>query len=247
MDKIYCVYCGMENKKPNEKCCKCNKKLNPKENLVVDYLLDHVKGDLEGNFEENIIELIINFIKNHLYGAIMTMSIIITGTALISNSMNSTINYDLVSAPPVSITDYIGEGLEPTDLLKLYIDLLKNGRDDLASSLHLYSVEGYERTLESFPLYRGKDAFMEIHNENLDYSFSNDILDENNAIGNLKFSYCGKRQCDAKDKTVNFNIEFAFYKNDNNWHIISENIFYGPYDLKIDPNIDLKGALDLIK
>ena len=55
MNKIYCVYCGMENKKPNEKCCKCNKKLNPKENLVVDYLLDHVKGDLEGNFEEEYL------------------------------------------------------------------------------------------------------------------------------------------------------------------------------------------------
>lgn len=72
--KIYCIYCGEKNNKKDVKCKKCKKKLDPKENLVLDYIKDHFKSDVEGN----IITLIKNFITSHLYGSILTATLIFT-------------------------------------------------------------------------------------------------------------------------------------------------------------------------
>lgn len=81
----YCIYCGTKNKKEDKKCKKCKKKLNPKDRPLLEYLKSKIKDDLKGNIEDNIINIITKYIKSHLYGFILTCSIIITTTCVITN------------------------------------------------------------------------------------------------------------------------------------------------------------------
>lgn len=76
--KIYCVYCGEKNNIDDLKCKKCNKKLNPKEHLFRDYLIDHIKDDLKGKTQDKILSIIKNFIISHLYGSVLTATLIFT-------------------------------------------------------------------------------------------------------------------------------------------------------------------------
>lgn len=75
---IYCVYCKKKNNTKDKKCCKCNKKLDPKESLFIDYLKEHIKDDLKGKVEDKIIDIIKNFIISHLYGFILIATLIFT-------------------------------------------------------------------------------------------------------------------------------------------------------------------------
>lgn len=79
MKKIYCVYCGEKHDIKDIKCKKCNKKLNPKENLFFDYIKDKIKS----NIGDNIIETIKNLITSYLYGTILTATIIFTVVSVV--------------------------------------------------------------------------------------------------------------------------------------------------------------------
>ncbi len=88
--KIYCVYCGTINNKKDIECKKCNKKLNPKDNLFIDYLKEHIKDDIKGNFEDKTFDIIKKFIISHLYGTTFTATLIFTVVSglIISNIDN---------------------------------------------------------------------------------------------------------------------------------------------------------------
>ena len=81
----YCIYCGTKNKIEDKKCIKCHKKLNPKDRPLLEYIKSKIKDTVKGNIEDNIIDIITKYIKTHLYGFIMTCSIIITTTCIITN------------------------------------------------------------------------------------------------------------------------------------------------------------------
>ncbi len=85
MKKIYCVFCGHENEEKYTKCQKCNKSLNPSENLWKDYLYNHIKDDLKDNVTDKVFSLVTNFIKSNLYGVIMTVLVLSTATVGIVN------------------------------------------------------------------------------------------------------------------------------------------------------------------
>lgn len=89
--KIYCVYCGEKNKEKDLKCKKCNKKLNPKENMFLDYLKDKIKGDLKGKTEDKVFDIIKNFIISHLYGTIFTATLIFTTLSAIITNMDDNV------------------------------------------------------------------------------------------------------------------------------------------------------------
>ena len=76
--KIYCVFCGEKNSSKEKKCTKCHKKLNPKEHLVFDYVKDHIKVKVKGSVQDNVISFLKEFIKNHLYGIMMSATLIFT-------------------------------------------------------------------------------------------------------------------------------------------------------------------------
>lgn len=83
--KIYCVFCGTLNDCTLEKCTKCKKELNPKNHLFKEFLYDHIKDDLKGKLEDNIFSYLKNYIISHLYGVVMTVSILFTGVSLITS------------------------------------------------------------------------------------------------------------------------------------------------------------------
>ncbi len=74
---VYCTYCGAENPKKSINCSKCNKKLLAKDNLLSTFL---------------------NFIKSHLYGSILTFSVVISATTIAV--VNMTTNYEIVTERP---------------------------------------------------------------------------------------------------------------------------------------------------
>lgn len=95
---IFCVYCGSENNSTQKRCNKCHRKINPKENLFLDYLKSHLSNELSENIENKTINIIINYIKSHLYGVILTMSIIIVGSTAIVTSLP---DYEIVFERPI--------------------------------------------------------------------------------------------------------------------------------------------------
>lgn len=76
--KIYCVYCGKKNNIVDLKCKSCKKKLDPKENMLFEYIKDHIKDDFKSNIGNKTIDIIKKFIINHLYGSILTATLIFT-------------------------------------------------------------------------------------------------------------------------------------------------------------------------
>ena len=66
-NKIYCIYCGTENNKKDNKCYNCNKHLDPKEHPFLDYLKDHIKDDLTGKAQDKLIDIIIKYIESKGY------------------------------------------------------------------------------------------------------------------------------------------------------------------------------------
>ena len=83
--KIYCVYCGTENDAALEKCTKCKKELYPKNHLFKDFLYEHIRDDLKDKVQDNIFSYLKNYIISHLYGVVMTVSVLFTGVALVTS------------------------------------------------------------------------------------------------------------------------------------------------------------------
>ena len=136
--KIFCVYCGTENILEDKKCKKCKKQLDPKNRPVYDYLKDKVKDKVEGTLQDNLFSIITNFIQTHLYGTVLTCSVIFTVVAGIIGVGDSTTDFDRENERPFSsvILEYKGEGLTPEEILVKYGDALNNS--------DLKSVKSYE-------------------------------------------------------------------------------------------------------
>lgn len=73
--KIYCSYCGQEQKTTADRCPYCMHLLNDKAHLLRDYLVRHTKDKLKGDAEDKLYETIKNFLLSHLYGALVTITL----------------------------------------------------------------------------------------------------------------------------------------------------------------------------
>lgn len=137
--KIYCVYCGTNNTLEDKKCSKCKKQLDPKNRPVYDYLKDQLKDKVEGTLQDNIFSLITNFIQTHLYGTVLTCSIIFTVVSGISSIVGNPVEYDTTNKRPVvSVNyEYLGEGLDPKEIVNKYGDALNAGNLKEARSYEL--------------------------------------------------------------------------------------------------------------
>lgn len=103
--KIYCVYCGEKNTSKDSKCKKCKKKLNPKENMLLDYIKDHIKGDIEGN----IISIVKNLIISHLYGTVLTATLIFTVVSAIVTTVNDDKEFIKVEEKPTVLINNLNK------------------------------------------------------------------------------------------------------------------------------------------
>lgn len=91
---VYCTYCGAENKKKNINCLKCKKKLLAKDNLV----LDHIKKKTVDKAKDDLLSSFLSFIKSHLYGTILTISVVVSAATIAVINMST--NYEVVTEKP---------------------------------------------------------------------------------------------------------------------------------------------------
>ena len=84
VEDIYCVYCGTKNKISNKKCFKCSKKIDPKDDSFKNYMIDKFKSDADSN----IYDLIKSFLLHHIYGILLTVTVVFTSVSIIINQSN---------------------------------------------------------------------------------------------------------------------------------------------------------------
>lgn len=237
-NKIYCVYCGTENILEDKKCTKCKKKLDPKNRPFRDYLVDKVKDKVSGDIEENIFTLIINYIKSHLYGFVLTCSIVFAVSAGIVSSVDKPVKYDLIDEKPVIVNDieYAGAGLTPEEIIIKYAAAMNAG--------DIKGVKSYELNTFYPDLYKDLNG-----KKSNDYEFldNNELYDKSSIIFKKDYSYQlsiyfgpqpkGKydkyefirylleidyefpETTDNKDDLYAFSYSVEFIKVDNNYYI----------------------------
>lgn len=156
--KIYCVYCGKENDNNLEKCTKCKKELNPKNHLFKDFLYDHIKDDLKGKLEDNIFSYLKNYIISHLYGVVMTVSVLFTGVALITSltvkEYKTIEDINEISNPSSSSSNG-----EVTITISTYDDMCANDFDPKLVDVPFAmagTISGLKRTMEVDVLKKGQ-------------------------------------------------------------------------------------------
>ncbi len=82
----YCTNCGSVNKKSSVICLECGKKIAVRHRPFWDYVKKHTKSSVEGKIKGDIFELIKDFLFQHLYGTIVTFSVVATATAAVATA-----------------------------------------------------------------------------------------------------------------------------------------------------------------
>ena len=77
---VYCSYCGAYNGTKNI-CDSCHKNIYQKRSYFAYFLKKHTLDKFKGDVEDGIISLLKKYILSHLYGTIMTLTVI---TAVVS-------------------------------------------------------------------------------------------------------------------------------------------------------------------
>lgn len=75
-DEHHCTECGAINKKSAYICQDCGKKINKRHLPVMDFLKTHIKNDAKETAVETVFGLLRRFLFSHLYGTILTVSIV---------------------------------------------------------------------------------------------------------------------------------------------------------------------------
>lgn len=166
MENKYCIYCATENGKKAKVCKKCGKKLKDKPHEFLKYLKSKIREDLIQNTEDKFWSILINFIKSHLYGVVVSLSVIFTTTSLIATSISNNYIENVTEKPEFEPKyAYVGEGLEPNELCEKYVNAILS--DDIET------VKGLQ--LENF--------YPQIYKEFVNYY--NDEMQKGTAIYNL--------------------------------------------------------------
>lgn len=224
-NKIYCVFCGTENKSDDDKCLSCHKKLNPKENLFVDYLKNHIRDDIKGQVEDKLSSIIIAYLKSHLYGLILTLSIVITSTSIIISSLNEKTDYEEVINPPAEKEVYDTSGLEPREVALKYMELLSNDKATLASSM----ISKEEWPSNNLSIQGNANFFA----NNFDFSkliptrevpnpFQLENVETHTVI--FEYTYCQEQICNDTTNNIEFVFIVEMVKENNKWLVFNDSI-----------------------
>lgn len=134
---IYCVYCGTRNSSKAKRCTKCYKKLNPQNHPLLDYLKSKISDKFIGDIKDNALSIIINYIKSHLYGFVLTCSIIISTTCIVNNIIDTPKAQNVTEKPKIEQISYSGVGKSAKEVTKMYIEALQKDNLKIAKSLQL--------------------------------------------------------------------------------------------------------------
>lgn len=154
--KIYCSFCGQENKIEDLTCRKCHRFLERGDHPLIDYMENKIKGKFDGEVQNTFFSILKNYIKSHLYGFIMTCSIFASATAMIVTGItndHSEIHYvEEKFVPQEKQVTYQGEGLTSIDVARKYIDAIESGDMDIVKGLQLETF--YPEVLEEIKKYQ---------------------------------------------------------------------------------------------
>ncbi len=81
----YCTSCGSANKKSAVLCCECNKKVIEKHRPISSFLLKRFKSDVLEKGKSHIYDFLKDFLYKHLYGMVLSVSIVTTGAVVLAN------------------------------------------------------------------------------------------------------------------------------------------------------------------
>lgn len=80
---LFCANCGERHNLKEKKCSKCGRKLPVKSRLIISYLEDHIKDDLKGKITDKTLSIIKNYLMSHLYGTVLTLTVVLTATTVV--------------------------------------------------------------------------------------------------------------------------------------------------------------------
>ncbi len=89
----YCIFCGAENDADEDTCRVCGKTMHPQENLLKEYLYRKTKDKLKGKAEDGFLSVLRNWILSHLYGVVVTVSLIAMAAVRLSAASPSLPSY----------------------------------------------------------------------------------------------------------------------------------------------------------
>lgn len=98
----FCIHCGEEIYWEAESCPLCSHKLGEKENLFLYFLISHTKDSLKGKAQDKVYEILKNYLLSHLYGLIVTITLVATVTTGVMARQNQ-IQVDMVPTRPESV------------------------------------------------------------------------------------------------------------------------------------------------
>lgn len=78
----YCTHCGAANKKSAVECTECEKKIISKYRPFYDFLKKHSKEESTETAVNTIFGIIYRFLASHIYGIVLTVSIVAAGVAM---------------------------------------------------------------------------------------------------------------------------------------------------------------------
>lgn len=109
-DIQYCTRCGAVNKKSAFLCKECNKKIKARHLVFTDFLQKHLKSDIKNTASTSLFFLIRKFLIAHLYGTILTLSLVATVAVSAFNATPYIKNVSTQIATPNNVQE---EPIEP--------------------------------------------------------------------------------------------------------------------------------------
>ncbi len=169
----YCTTCGAANKKSAHTCSECKNKMHKKHRPFFEFLKRRVKGWGFDKAKGKAFDLIKDFLYSHLYGVVLTVSVVTTGSIVLSNSTPYIKNVN--QSPFVSVSEEEEEsGLdeEYKDWCEKHAIYMMSHYIDHSEAV-IWAHDGYtvsednisldeiyaERAIPGFP-YRGTHAMM---------------------------------------------------------------------------------------
>ena len=80
----YCSECGSANKKSAVVCENCESKINRGHSAFFYYLKSHIKDELKDRAVDKIYSVIKNYLLSHIYGTVLTVSVITVAASAVA-------------------------------------------------------------------------------------------------------------------------------------------------------------------
>lgn len=124
MNKCYCIHCGVINDSKRKLCSSCHKRLRPYDKDFEYLITDNIDGEIRGS----IVSTILAFIKSHMYGVILSITLV---SVIVPNIVLSNKGNTVVEKPGVLLSSEFrsGEYNNYQDLFKDFLVSLDKKED----------------------------------------------------------------------------------------------------------------------